>query len=156
MAIKIDLGWKLRGINHKDNPVIHDKWLSDFMNQETLTIAIGKVADHLNATSTDQHLQEFVNRAKTDIGYDLTLWKGFHQDKEKWSASLIREAHFSVKATGKIPSNPGTNGMIYHIDCLVSVAPKQKNQGALIITAISYRHQKNNYTTKLNLTSPVK
>ncbi len=88
----------------------------------------------LTEANNDQFLQEFSNRATTNIGFDLTIFKGLHQ--ASGSSDLLPETHFDLKATGKTPANPGTHGIIYHVYVLSGNV--RKKGATVVIQKISY------------------
>lgn len=115
-------------------------WLSalDFATMKAATLA---VANYIltNVIDADAFLQEFVNRATTDIGYNLEIMKGLHQAAD--SNMYFPTRHFDAKAVsakGTGPANFGTNGIIYHLYVATGTNVPKKG-GTIILDQIDYK-----------------
>ena len=130
-----------------------DGSLVKLMNAANMKGAVEVIANYLVGCAEDQYLQEFANRALTNVGFDLEIIKGVHftsAEKRKDTSAVFKELHFDMRAARSERSpNPGTSGIIYHITVATGMVIK-KNTG-FFITGISYRESGTDHETKLNL-----
>ena len=109
MAVDIDPNWKSLTLDHS-RVTVQDKQLVELLSEQSMIEATRCVANHLVANATaDPFLQEFANRALTDIGFNLSVIKGLHQAED--SSVYLPTTHFDLQATGK-SAHRGTDKLI--------------------------------------------
>ncbi len=146
MSVIIDPNWVANTVNDTKSVPLDQTYVK-LLSPETMTAGTVAVAKYIlsNVIDADEFLQEFVNRALTDIGFNLTIIKGLHQAADSHPFMPLR--HFDVQATGKKPANPGTHGLIYHIYVLTGTTVKKG--GTVLLNEIRYKEGGNVTTRKL-------